>query len=238
LITRQEFFAARTRLLEGFEHQAVASIALAFAALVVSIPLFLHRQPAFPPLVRLAGLLSPFLIGFVAPLVFRHLAFAKAGRLGIVCPRCGENLFGSWLVGDRCPSCATVIFPEASTGVLPSRVQFHERLIALDARTDPLILAVSVPVGPALVGIVAEQVYHRLGIPEPGWFIWAFTVFLIVGVTTAPILYQWRLGVLAGRLGLNCPNCHRPVVGGEASRFTFYTLRTRNCPECGSPVMN
>jgi hypothetical protein len=237
-MTRQEFFAARTRLLEGLEHQTVASIAVAFAALVISIPLFLHRQPAFPRLVRLAGLLSPLLIGVVAPLVLRHRAFAKALRLGIVCSKCGENLLGSWLGGDRCPSCNTVMFPEASTAVLPSRLQFHDRLIALDARNDPLVLAVCVPVGVAAAGVLGEQVYQRLGIPEPAWFLWTFTVFFVVGVATAPILYQWRLGVLAGRLGLNCPSCNRPVVGGEGGSFTRYTLRTRKCPECGSPVMN
>jgi hypothetical protein len=237
-MTRQEFFAARTRLLEGREHQTVASIAVAFAALVVSIPLFLHRQPAFVPMVRVAGVLSPWLIGFVAPIVFRYRAFAEARRLGIVCSKCGENLLGSWLVGDRCPSCNTVIFPEPSSAVLPSRVQFHERLIALDAHNDPLVLAVGVPVGIAAVGFPVEQVYQRLGIPEPAWFFWSLTVVFIVGVVTAPILYQWRLGVLAGRLGLNCPNCHRPVVGGLGDSFTRYTLRTRNCPECGSPVMN
>jgi Zn finger protein HypA/HybF involved in hydrogenase expression len=237
-MTRQEFFAARTRLLEGFERQAVASIAVAFAALVVSIPLFLQRRPAFPALVRLAGLLSPVLIGFVAPLVFRHRAFAKARRLGIVCSKCGQNLLWSWLVEGRCPTCNAVIFPEASTGVLPSRLQFHDRLIALDARNDPLILAVCVPVGVAAAGFLAEHVYQRLGIPEPAWFFWTLTVFFLVGVTTAPILYQWRLGVVAGRLGLDCPNCHRPVVGGEGECFTYSTLRTRKCPECGSPVMN
>jgi Zn finger protein HypA/HybF involved in hydrogenase expression len=237
-MTRQEFFAARTRLLEGFERQAVASIAVAFAALVVSIPLFLQRRPAFPPLVRLAGLLSPVLIGFVAPLVFRHRALVKARRLGIVCSKCGENLLLSWLVGDRCPNCNTVIFPEASTAVLPSILEFHDRLIALDARNDPLILAVGVPVSIAAAGFLGEQLYQRLGIPEPAWFLWTFAAVFIVGVTTAPILYQWRLGVLAGRLGLDCPNCHRPVVGGQGDSFTQYTLRTRKCPECGSPVMN
>jgi hypothetical protein len=130
------------------------------------------------------------------------------------------------------------MFPDASTAVLPSRLQFHDRLIALDARHDPLIITVCVVVGPATVGIVAEQVYQRLGIPVPGWFFSIFLVALLVGVTTAPMLYQWRLGVLAGRLGLNCPNCHRPVVGGAGAWFTHYTLRTRKCPECGSPVMN
>jgi Zn finger protein HypA/HybF involved in hydrogenase expression len=237
-MTRQEFFAARTQLLDSLEHQTVASIAVAFAALVVSIPLFLHRQPAFPRLLRLAGLLSPLLIGIVAPLVFRDRALAKARRLGIVCSKCGANLLLSWLVRDRCPSCNAVMFSEASTAVLPSRLEFHERLIALDARNDPLVLAVCVPVGVAAAGVLGEQLYQRLGIPEPGWFLWTFAAVFIVGVITAPILYQWRLGVLAGRLGLNCPNCHRPVVGGEGGSFTRYTLRTRKCPECGSPVMN
>jgi endogenous inhibitor of DNA gyrase (YacG/DUF329 family) len=239
-MTRQEFFAARTRLLDGLEHQTVASIAVAFAALVVSIPLFLHRQSAFPfpPMVRAAGLLSPWLIGVVAPVVFRYRALSEARRLGIVCPKCGENLLGWWLVGDRCPGCNTVIFADASTAVLLSRVQFHERLIALDAHNDPLVLAVGVPVGLAAAGILGEQVYRILGIPEPAWSLWTFTVLFLVAVVTAPILYQWRLGVLAGRLGLNCPNCHRPVVGGQGDSFTRYSLRTRKCPECGSPVMN
>jgi hypothetical protein len=237
-MTRQEFFAARTRLLEGLEHQSVTSVALGFALLVVSIPLFLHRQPPFPPMVRVAGLLSPWLVGSVAPLVFRYRAFAEAQRLGIVCSKCGENLLGSWLVGDRCPNCNTVIFPEPSTAQLLSRVEFHGRLIALGEHNDPLILAVGVPVGVAAVGILEEQLYHRLGIPEPAWFLWTFTVFLIVAVITAPVLFQWRLGVLAGRLGLTCPNCHRPVVHGQADSFALYTLRTRKCPECGSPVMN
>jgi endogenous inhibitor of DNA gyrase (YacG/DUF329 family) len=237
-MTRQEFFAARTRLLEGLEHQTVASIAVAFAVLVVSIPLFLHRQPAFPPMVRAAGLLSPLLIGVVAPLVFRYRALAEARRLGVVCPKCGENLLGWWLVGDQCPSCNTVIFPEPSPAVLLSRVQFHERLIALDAHNDPLVLAVGVPVGLAAAGILGERVDQILGIPEPAWSFWTFTVLFLVAVATAPILYQWRLGVVAGRLGLSCPNCHRPVVGGQADSFTRYTLHTRKCPECGSPVMN
>jgi endogenous inhibitor of DNA gyrase (YacG/DUF329 family) len=237
-MTRQEFFAARTPLLDGLDHQVVASIALAFAALVISIPLFLHRQPAFPPLVRLAGLLTPLLIGFVAPVVCRNRALAKARRQGIVCPKCGENLLGSQLVGDRCPSCNTLIFPDASTAALPSILEFHDRLIALDARTnDPLVLSVGVPAGLAATGLLAEQVYHRLGTPEPAWFLWAFTVFFIVAVITAPISYQWRLGVIAGRVGLNCPSCHRPVVGGLGDSFTRYTLRTRKCPECGAPVM-
>lgn len=237
-MTRQEFFAARTPLLEGLEHQTVASIAVAFAALVVSIPLFLQHQPAFPRLVRLAGLLSPLLIGIVAPLVFRQRALAKARRLGIVCSKCGANLLLSRLVGDRCPSCNTVIFPEASAALLPSRLEFNDRLIALGARNDPLVLAVCVPAGIAAAGLLGEQVYHRLGIPESAWFLWTFAVLVIVGVITAPILYQWRLGVLAGRLGLNCPNCNRPVVGGAGEALTMYTLRTGKCPECGSPVMN
>jgi Zn finger protein HypA/HybF involved in hydrogenase expression len=237
-MTRQEFFAARTRLREGLDHQTIASIALAFAALVVGIPLFLQRQPAFPPVIRLAGLLSPLLIGIVAPFVFRDRAFAKARRLGIVCSKCGENLLGSRLVGDRCPSCNTVVFPDASAAVLPSRLEFHDRLIALDARNDPLVLAVCVPLGVAAAGFLVEHAYQRLGIPEPSWIFWTLTVFFLVGVTTAPILYQWRLGVVAGQLGLSCPNCHQCVVGGEGDSFTRYTLHTRKCPECGSPVMN
>jgi Zn finger protein HypA/HybF involved in hydrogenase expression len=237
-MTRQEFFAERTRLLEGLEYQTVASIVVAFAALVVSIALFLHRQPAVPPVVRMAGVLSPWMIGFVAPLVFRYRAFAEARRLGIVCSKCGENLLGSWLVGDRCPACNTLIFPESSTAVLPSRLEFHDRLIALDAHYDPFVLAVGVPVGVAAAGFVGEQVFQRLGIPEPAWFLLTFMVFFLVGVITASIVYEWRLGVLAGRLGLNCPNCHRPVVGGQGDSFTRYTLRTRKCPECGSPVMS
>src|SRR4051812_11129737 len=176
-MTRQEFFAARTPLLEGLEHQTVASIAVAFAFLVVSIPLFLHRQPPFPPMVRVAGLLSPWLIGSVAPLVFRYRALAEARRLGLGCSKCGENLLGWWLVGDRCPKCNAVIFPEPSTAALPSIAEFHGRLIALGEHNDPLALAVGLPVGVAAVGLLAEQLYRWLRIPEPAWFLWTFAVF-------------------------------------------------------------
>lgn len=239
-MTHPEFVAARARILLSVEWQSIASLAVAILATIVNIPLFVHRQD-LPPAIRLTGLLAPLVIGVGAPLVFRRRAFAKARKAGLLCPKCQQNLLWSEFVGDKCPNCAAVLFstasPEASAAALPSKMEFHDRLIAFD-RADPLYVAYAIPLGVMASMLLVDSVRRRLGIPEPAWMGWSGLILLLLAVFVAPLFYRLRCEVLTERLGLRCPECYQTVVGTEFQEWvTRYTLRTRKCPLCQSPVI-
>ena len=239
-MTRQEFVAARARLLLKVQYGTIASLAFAILAAIVIVPLFVDRHKFSAP-VALAVVLAPLVIGLGGPFVFRQRALAEARKVGLLCHQCGENLLWSEFVGDKCPECTAVLYakrsPEASAAALPSKMQFHDRLIAFDG-ANPLLLAFGFPVGAMACALLLELLYRLLGITETRSMTLAYVVFLLLALFAGPLFYKFRVEVLFGRLGLRCPDCNQPVVGTEFEPWvTSYTLRTRKCPLCDSPVM-
>jgi Zn finger protein HypA/HybF involved in hydrogenase expression len=236
---REEFIAARARLLQWLEYRTLAALVVAAVLCFPALDFFVrHGQGILAPL-RAAGLAVPLIVALGVPLFLRYRAESKARALQLICPRCGASLLRDPLRAGVCSHCQAHVFQVDSNITLPSPLELYDRISAYDdavERWQNICFAVW---GGALGGgLLVQLVYWLNSIPEPPWAGWFAAVLLAVAIP-GPMLYGgMRTTKLVDTLGLRCPNCNEPIVGGSTDEITQRTLRTRHCPFCGASVVH
>jgi hypothetical protein len=236
---RQGFIAARARMLQWLEHRTLASLVVAAVLCFPALDLFVRHGRGVPALVRAAGLAVPLVVAFGVPLFLRYRVASKARALGLVCPRCGASLLRDPLRGGACSHCQAQVFQADANVTLPSPLEMYDRISAYDEAVQHWQnISFAVWGGALGGGLLVQLVYWLNSIPEPSWSGWFAAVLLAVAIP-GPMLYGgMRTMKLVDTLGLRCPNCNEPLVGGSTDQITQRTLRTRHCPFCGASVVH
>lgn len=177
----------------------------------------------------LALLAGPMVAGVVAEVRVRMRSPA--------CPACRARLISSsgrlLLAGDACARCGTEIVGAgpSTPPALPSHADFMARYNALAGPWNRWIWITGITGAAAGVGIVAIE---RGWIPRS-----AEPVMIVLGLLCAFAgMAAWVkiTKPYIRRAGLNCPNCHDPLMGGPGGHLSRHTLQTGTCPWCHAPV--
>ncbi|HVE80380.1 MAG TPA: hypothetical protein VNA89_16055 [Gemmatimonadaceae bacterium] len=209
-----------------------------WAGAAAAIGLILTTRWRAPALIPLAlGLL-----GFRGWLQARR--DRRAREAGLLCPGCGVSLvdwFRPTLKGDRCARCTrrVIAAPDgrrdgarAPRAELLSAAELAERrLLVRHGGGRPLWMAGSV----ALAGCALAASAAPAGLSR-AWQV-AGLIVAAAGVVATLLVASVGYERSLTRLGLRCPSCRGPLIGGKHEAITRTSVETERCLRCGARAL-